>query len=156
MKNKMIAGVIGAALIGSWMMVYASGELVVTEGFVYSKNGQTQAQPTATPRYNITGDGKVANIQLVSTNILGDALVLGGVNTLGWATFQNSGPTFTYTNTPQVNAIEIGSLDSAGVFWSFARLDTNQTGKIWLSTNAPRARATGTNSVRLNFTIIDR
>lgn len=153
--------VIAAILVAFLIVdVKAQQELTVTEGFSYDKDGRRRSSPTASVRYDVAGDGVLENIQFLPTNELGVLLTLGGVTDPGFATFKNIGPIVgVSTNPVSTNSIQIGTAYATnGVtnFVAFLLLDTNQTSHGWLATDAPRGRATGTNSVRLSYTITDR
>lgn len=152
--KKVFLGLAALALVV--LLAFAADELSVTEGWRYDKNGRKRELSSSTIRFDVTGNGVVENVQLISTNLLGTALALGGLGTPGFASFKNLGPTFTQTNMIQTNIIEVGYIDTAGAFLPFVRLDTNQMALVWLATNQPVARAIATNSVNLDYTIVDR
>ncbi|MEN6360046.1 MAG: hypothetical protein ABFD59_08320 [Smithella sp.] len=126
--------------------VFAGDELTLSQGWTYSKSGRTRVLSTTGVKYGIAGAGVVENVQVVSTNTVGDALTLGGVTTPGFAWFKNLS-----TN----HYIEIGLQDSSTNFVSFIKLNTNQAQACWLSVAAPYARGNGA-TVQLDYMICDR
>ena len=155
MKRIWIAVVL-LAIVG--LGVWAADELAITQGSRYDKDGRKSTQPTATVRHDISGDGVIENIQSVSTNTAGDALVLGGVTNPGFASFENIGPSggVNTNESPATNWVEVGCYDANTNFVAFLSLNTNQSAQTWLATATPRARATGTNTVRVSYIIVDR
>jgi len=148
--------VLTVCAVAGLAVAVVAGDLSISQGWKYTKNGQVRYLPPAEVSWNLTGNGKLDNVQLVSTNILGDALVVGGVTTAGFFQGLNMGPVSVNTNGVQTNRVQIGALDSGGLFLPLLNLDTNQAAMTWLDTIALRARATGTNSVQLGYTITDR
>jgi hypothetical protein len=138
------------------LVVMASDELSQTDGWTYDKNGRKRSKATSTLRHDVSGDGVIENVQLVGTNAGGDALVLGSVTNPGFAYFKNLNAVSVRTNGVSTNLIQVGAYDVNTNFVAFIRLDTNQSATVWLDTSAPRARATGTNSVKLDYAIMDR
>jgi len=143
-------------LLAMVLAVFAADELSQTDGWTYDKNGRKRSKATGTQRSDITGDGVIENVQSVSTNPGGDALVLGSVTNCGFAYFKNLGPDAIDTNSVPTNLVQVGSYDVNTNFVAFLSLNTNQTSQGWLAISAPRARATGTNSVKLDYAITDR
>jgi len=138
------------------LVVMASDELSQTDGWSYDKNGRKRSKATSTLRHDVSGDGVIENVQLVGTNAGGDALVLGGVTNPGFAYFKNLNAVSVRTNGVSTNMIQVGAYDVNTNFVAFLLLDTNRSAQVWLDTAAPRARATGTNSVKLDYVILDR
>jgi hypothetical protein len=145
-----------ALLIILGIAAWAADELRTTDGWSYSKNGRERSKGTATLRWDVAGDGVIENVQLVSTNPGGDALVLGGVTNPGFAYFKNLDAVSVRTNGVSTNLIQVGAYDVNTNFVAFLLLDTNRSAQVWLDMAAPRARATGTNSVKLDYVILDR
>jgi hypothetical protein len=151
------AVLLAAAMVVAAGVLLAAEELTVTEGWVYVKNGRSRSLGTTSSRETVAGDGVLDNVQTVSTNAAGDDLILGGVTTAGYAWFKNLGISGAIpTNSAPTNRIYIGRLDSATNFSAFLDLNTNQAAMVFLATTNLRARAVGTNSVRLEYMVIDR
>jgi hypothetical protein len=156
MKRNIIAGFVVILFAG---LVFADNELQVSTGATYSKNNRTRTIAQKTAYFNVSGNGSVDNVQIITTATLGTALNLGGVTVPGFSQLHNMGPTLINTNGAQTNFIEVGYLDIGSGYTNFVvatRLDTNQISQIWLPTNAPYARAIGTNSIYLDYSITDR
>ena len=138
------------------MAVFAADELRLTQGVSYSKNGLAFQISQQSASWTITGNGSLQNVQLITTATNGDLLVMGGITNQGFGSFKNLGPLVTYTNGTQTNLIQIGSLDSGGLFLPAQQLNVYQVTTGWFATNGLRARVIGTNSVPLSYTILDR
>lgn len=147
-----------AVIFIAGLAAYAADELTVTTGWQYSKNGRSRTLSATGSRFNVSGDGAVDNVQLISTNTFGDALDMGGITSQGYFYAKNIGPTTAYSSnypTTSTNSIEIGFTDNTN-FYAVISLNTNQIASCWLGTGTLKARATGTNSVRLDYSITDR
>ena len=155
MKRAIVIIAAGLAIV---LAAFAADELTVSDGFSYNKNGRYRSQSTASKEYDVTGNGVIENVQLVSTNAAGDALVMGGVATAGFAKFKNLGPSvgINTNESPATNSIEIGIYDVNTNFLAFITLGSNESAQVWLSSISLRARATGTNSVKLDYVIVDK
>lgn len=155
MKKFIIAGIIGYTF-GLIVSSIATEELSVSTGFSYNKNGISVSLAQSSPKYTVTGNGKLDNIQSISTNILGDLLVMGGVANVGFMYAKNVGPAFDVTNNVPTNRIQIGYSDGTNFFASI-EINTNEVHQSHMVAPFPlRAKATGTNAVRLSYTIVDR
>lgn len=128
--------------LGAW----AADELQLTVGWQYNKNDRKRILSPAADKFDVSGNGVVENVQTISTNATGDALILGGVVTPGFAWFHN-------TDTSRV--VTVGSYDVNTNFLGFLELRAGQKAACWLSTTAPRARATAA-AVKLDYIIVDR
>ncbi len=155
MKRLLLVGIL---LAGIALVAIAADELSVSQGSSYNKNNRYRTHPNSTVQYDVTGNGVIENVQLVSTNAAGDALVTGGVSTAGFAEFKNLGPTvgINTNETPATNSIQIGLYDVNTNFLAFITLGSNESAQVWLSSISLRARATGTNSVKLDYVIVDK
>uniref|UniRef100_A0A6M3LQU7 Uncharacterized protein n=1 Tax=viral metagenome TaxID=1070528 RepID=A0A6M3LQU7_9ZZZZ len=143
--------------IASACVVLADNELNLSQGWQYNKNGRQRIKSTVSTRYNVNGNGVIENVQLITTNEVGDLLDLGGVTDPGFAAFKNLGVNFTMsTNGVYTNLIEIGSWDANSNFVVFLSIETNRSCQTWIGTAAPRARTIGTNSVQLDYVIMDK
>lgn len=135
-------GLVLAVMAAAW----AADELSVTTGWAYSKNGRVRTMAPTTVRYDIAGISVVENVQTVSTNTTGDALVLGGVTNAGFAYLHNL-----ETN----NYIEVGVYDALTNFVVVIKLNGGEAQTCWLGITAPRARA-NTAAGKLDYMISDR
>lgn len=124
----------------------AADELDLTVGWTYEKNGRKRILASDLTEYDVTGNSVVENVQLVSTNAGGDALVLGGVTDPGFAWFNNLDAS---------NRVQIGSYDVNTNFLAFMELRPGEKAIAWLAVAAPRAMAQ-TNAVKLDYIISDR
>jgi len=137
---------IAAIIAGLAVVAIAADELELTAGWTYEKNGRKRILVSDVTQYDVTGNGVVENVQLVSTNAGGDALVLGGVTDPGFAWFNNLDAS---------NRVQIGSYDANTNFVAFLELRPGEKSFTWLRVAAPRALAT-TNAVKLDYVISDR
>jgi len=144
MMKRLLAGLV--AVLAVLAVARAADELSVTTGWTYSKNGRTRQLTPAAVKYDVSGAGVVENVQSISTNATGDALVLGGITTPGFAYFKNL-----ETN----NYIEVGILDATTNFVAFLKLNGEEAQTCWLGITAPYARA-NTAASKLDYVIIDR
>ena len=126
--------------------VWAADELQVTTGWQYNKNSRKRLLTASVTLYDVAGNGVVENVQTVSTNAGGDALILGGVTTPGFAWFQNTDAT---------NTVYVGCYDALTNLVNFLELRAGEKAVCWLATTAPRAMAVS-NAVRLDYVISDR
>jgi hypothetical protein len=143
MNWKRLIPVIAVVVAGA---CWAAEELTLSGGWTYNKNGRKRTLASTTSLNTITGNYVIENVQLISTNTVGDALEMGGVTTAGFAYFHNSDAT---------NYIEIGVQDASTNFCAFLKLASGQNATVWLGTTAPYARA-NTNSIKLDYVITDR
>jgi hypothetical protein len=143
---KRIAGWMAVVLVGCVLGVMAADELSVSMGWTYNKGGRARTLAATTVKYDIAGAAVIENVQSVSTNASGDALVLGGVTDPGFGYFKNLDAT---------NYIEVGSFDVNTNFVSFLELKAGEKAIVFLSVAAPRARS-HTAAVRLDYVISDR
>jgi hypothetical protein len=150
MKKLMIA----AALLGFCYVLFAADELSVTTGWSYSKSGRSRTLSATATRFDVTGNGAYDSVRTIATTAT--QIKLDGVTTYGHAWFKNIGPTATYTNGTQTNYVQVGTVDTNGGFVVFLELNTNQSAQTWLGTTNLWAKATGTNSVYLDVSALDR
>ena len=143
---KRIAGWMAVVLMVCVLGVMAADELSISMGWTYSKNGRARTLAATTVKYDIAGAAVIENVQSVSTNAAGDALVLGGVTDPGFGYFKNLDAT---------NYIEIGSYDVNTNFLAFAKLKALEKAIVFLGVTAPRARS-HTAAVKLDYVISDR
>lgn len=127
---------------------YAANELAVSIGWTYNKGGRKRVMASATVNYDVSGAGVVENVQSISTNTAGTALIMGSVTNAGFAYFHNMD-----TN----NAVEIGLSDGTNLT-AFLKLNADEATTAWLATSTPYARAVATNnvSVLLDYVVADR
>ena len=118
-------------------------ELTVGTSWTYSKNGSTRSLPAESAQWDVSGSGKIENIQNIGF-AAHEALILGEVATPGFAYFKNLDAT---------NYVQIG-VDVAAAFVPFVKLLPGQSAQVWLGTTAPYAKA-NTGAVLLDYMIAD-
>ena len=140
-KRMILVVLLFAAAVG----LYAADELLVTSGWTYNKGGRQRINVPAATKYDVDGAGIIENVQSITTNVAGEALILGGVTDPGFAWFKNA-------DTNAGFAIQIGTTDGSTIS-PFLELGPGEATTAWLGVTSVAARATSWTSVWFDLTL---
>ena len=130
------------------LSVTAADELLVTAGSQYKKEGRRRVLAPVGDQVDVAGNAVLGNVQTITTNAGGEALLLGDVTAAGFAWFHNLA-----TNT----IIDVGTYDRTGTnLVTFLRLLPTERTATFLATTNLRAIAYTNTDARLDYVIMDR
>lgn len=136
---------IAAILLSLAVAALADGtnNLSLAESTVYSKSGAQVTIPAENYQCQIGGNGLVQNVQdIPSTNQA--ALLMGGIGTQGL---------FRVKNISATNNVDVGTMFDTN-FVPFVRLQPGRSARVFLSTNAPYAKASA-GTVKIHYMATD-